>query len=72
MLTINYIVTGKSHSPCGFENSSAQDFQNVSQLNYHDSTRGNSSPQEEFPGFSGPKDVVHSGTLLCITKKKWS
>lgn len=48
-------------------------FQHDGQLNIPNNTTGNSSPHEEFPGFSSPNDVEQSGTYFAIRKlkEKW-
>nr|XP_024927877.1 serine/threonine-protein kinase TIO isoform X2 [Ziziphus jujuba var. spinosa] len=56
-----YKTNGKFNSPAPSGKSNGLTFQNDAQLNVPNSTTGNSSPCEEFPGFSSPNDVKQSG-----------
>ncbi|XP_059667382.1 serine/threonine-protein kinase TIO [Cornus florida] len=52
---------GKSHSPAAFEKSDVRGLQSDPQPNSPNSMMGSCSPHEEFPGFTGPSDIVQSG-----------
>ncbi|KAF3432681.1 hypothetical protein FNV43_RR23783 [Rhamnella rubrinervis] len=56
-----HTTTGKFNSPAPPKKGNGMTFQNDGQLNIPNNTAGNSSPHEEFPGFSSPNDVKQSG-----------
>ncbi|KAA8540379.1 hypothetical protein F0562_024702 [Nyssa sinensis] len=51
----------KSHSLPAIGNDSVRNLQSDPQSNSPNATMGNSAPQEDFPGFTAPSDVVQSG-----------
>ncbi|KAJ0079934.1 hypothetical protein Patl1_24530 [Pistacia atlantica] len=59
--SIIFIFQCKGNSPVAFQKNIAPSPQSDAQLNNSNTTQGNSSPHEEFPGFASPNEVKPSG-----------
>ncbi|KAJ6697153.1 hypothetical protein OIU85_003508 [Salix viminalis] len=56
--------TGRSDSVAAFENCNPPKLHSNADLNCPNAVKGNSSPQEEFPGFASPNDVKQPGNQI--------